>query len=291
MSDEVRVAESSAWREVHVADDVDELMRLVGSFHDCFISVIRYDPLARAADGDENMSRNLANTDSLVLRFRFDSVDSNGEWPEVELEFFGLGKLSFEPDCRVSPLYEAHLERVGDAWAFINESSLSEEEKEGIWSINSGLCVIAEEVRWRRSGGMFWADEVRERRLNGITRFAEEQLLFLKEGRFNDFLAPWVGDAMHELGFEMDCGESFYARYGFAESDGPVRLRAELGRVDDLDVLGSGIFSAWRFWNHWAMAPMGEEDIEWFCVALERLIELCGGSAVAVGGEMSREGL
>ena len=275
MRDEAKAVGSSAWHEVHAVDDVDELVRLVGHFHDCFVSTIRYDPLARAAEGDENMSRDLSEADSLLIRFRFDSVDSNGDWPEVELEFFGIGKLSFEPDCRVSPLYEAHLEQVGDAWVFINDSSLSEEEKEGIWSINSGLCVIADEVRWRRAGGMFWEDEVRERRLNGITRFAEEQLLFLEKRRFEDFLAPWVGDVMHDLGFEMDCGESLYKKYGLTESDGPARLREELGRIDDLDVLGSGVFSAWRFWNHWAMAPMGEDDVEWFCVALERLIELC----------------
>lgn len=263
------------WHEVSSNEDVSVLMNLVADFHDCYVSGFVYDPLARAAEGDENMSRDLSETDSLLIRFRFDSVGSNEEWPEVELEFFGLGKLSFDPDYYATPLHEAHLEQVGDAWVLINDSSLSEEEKERIWSISSGLCIIADEVRWRRAGGVFWEDEIRERRLNDITRFAGEQLLFLKERRCNDFLEPWVGDVMYELGFEMDCGESFYKKYGFAESDGPARLRAELGRIDDMDALGSGIFSAWRFWNHWAMAPMGEDDVEWFCIALAHLIELC----------------
>ena len=139
-----------AWHEVRAADDVDRLMSLVEHFHDWFVSSISYDPLSRAAEGDESMSRDLSETDSLLIRFRFDSVDSRGEWPEVELEFFGLGKLAFDPDCRTEPLYEAHLEQVGCRWAFVSDEPLIEEEKERIWSASSGLCIVADEVRWRR---------------------------------------------------------------------------------------------------------------------------------------------
>lgn len=84
-------------------------------------------------------------------------------------------------------------------------------------------------------------------------------------------LEKGFADACFTIGFEMDCGESFGAAYdpeGFHDAD---ELRKIIDKVQDIHVLGTAIFSRWRYFTHWACSAF---DREWFIVALTRLVEL-----------------
>lgn len=85
----------------------------------------------------------------------------------------------------------------------------------------------------------------------------------------------FVGEGLADLGFEMDCGKSFdeaYPETGW--SNGTESFREIVKIVTDTKLLGDAIFSQWRWWNHWANAPMKDDDYEWFILAFGRLAEL-----------------
>lgn len=93
---------------------------------------------------------------------------------------------------------------------------------------------------------------------------------------FMELVDHYMGDDCHELGFEMDCGEAFSKEYGRAVYD-YTELETIIDKVSDVDLLGSAIFSRWRYFNHWAYS--GEEIMEpknrkWFIIALNKLAEL-----------------
>lgn len=93
-----------------------------------------------------------------------------------------------------------------------------------------------------------------------------------------------LGKECEALGFIMDCGDSFNTKYSkeiqelkeqginiYSNSD---CLKKIIDSVDDVEVLGSVIFSQWRYWTHWAMSALADTDIEWFIVALDRLAKI-----------------
>lgn len=84
----------------------------------------------------------------------------------------------------------------------------------------------------------------------------------------------FVGDGMADLGFEMDCGksleEAFPGTRAFQDNAALERIIKQI----DLQTLGNAIFSQWRYWNHWSMSPMKEENFQWFVIAFSRLAEL-----------------
>ena len=79
-----------------------------------------------------------------------------------------------------------------------------------------------------------------------------------------------MGDECAALGFVMDRGESFAAKYPDASMDtGNIGLY--INEIDDLQLLGNAIYSRWRYYQHWACSPW---DVPWFITALNRLAEL-----------------
>lgn len=87
-----------------------------------------------------------------------------------------------------------------------------------------------------------------------------------------------MGEKCRALDFEMDCGHAFEEKYGDAVHDSE-----ELGRiidcVDNIPLLGSAIYSRWRYFNHWAYSGaeiLEPENREWFILALTRLAGLAG---------------
>jgi hypothetical protein len=50
-------------------------------------------------------------------------------------------------------------------------------------------------------------------------------------------------------------------------------LKAIIDKVDDINIIGAGLFSQWRYYNHWAYSGPGEKDKEWFLILLHRLKE------------------
>ena len=88
------------------------------------------------------------------------------------------------------------------------------------------------------------------------------------------FDSPFFPDECWSLGFEMDCGHSFIAVYGHEAWNSHRELSSVIDKADDIFILGSALFSQWRYFNHWACGHATEEDKEWFLIILRRMQEL-----------------
>ena len=101
-----------------------------------------------------------------------------------------------------------------------------------------------------------------------LTVFSDNNMDFLDVFEKNNFPKD-----CEDFGFEMDCGNKFVETYGTEMMKGN-NLENDIERINDIMILGSGIFSNWRYFNHWAYCRPTEEDIKWFILAFKRLIEL-----------------
>ena len=61
------------------------------------------------------------------------------------------------------------------------------------------------------------------------------------------FDSPSFPDECWSLGFEMDCGKSFIAAYGHEAWNSHRELSSVIGKADDIIILGSALFSQWRY--------------------------------------------
>lgn len=60
-------------------------------------------------------------------------------------------------------------------------------------------------------------------------------------------------DECFSLGFEMDCGKAFEAAYPESKAFNDYReLDKIIDSIDSVPLLGSAIFSKWRYFTHWA---------------------------------------
>lgn len=82
-----------------------------------------------------------------------------------------------------------------------------------------------------------------------------------------------MADDCRALGFEMDCGQAFSETYGRAVSD-YKELKKIIHEVTDVSLLGSAIFSRWRYFNHWSESGFTDADREWFVLVCKRLVIL-----------------
>ena len=110
--------------------------------------------------------------------------------------------------------------------------------------------------------------EIHEFSLKWIKKFQEKNWNFYEIFESDEF-----PNECWSLGFEMDCGNKFVETYG-AEMMKGNNLENDIERISDIMILGSGIFSNWRYFNHWSYCRPTEEDIKWFILAFKRLIEL-----------------
>ena len=86
----------------------------------------------------------------------------------------------------------------------------------------------------------------------------------------------YMADDCESLGFKMDCGNSFSEIYGKAVFD-CEELKPIIHRISDISLLGSAIYSRWRYFNHWAYnaeSILEDKNRKWFLLALNRLIQL-----------------
>jgi|GEM_PF-296171 len=91
--------------------------------------------------------------------------------------------------------------------------------------------------------------------------FQEKNLKFIETEMGNDCAA---------LGFVMDGGHNAEKKYPgiMGEYD---QLQGIIDSVSDPTVLGSAIYSKWRYYQHWDCSPW---DGQWFLIALKRLKHL-----------------
>jgi hypothetical protein len=79
------------------------------------------------------------------------------------------------------------------------------------------------------------------------------------------------------LGFKMDCGKAFEAAFpdknAFNDYEALTKI---IEQVQDINILGSNIFSKWRYITHWAYSEslVSPENRPWFILAFERLVAL-----------------
>ncbi|MGN1113257.1 MAG: hypothetical protein ACI4RP_08635 [Acutalibacteraceae bacterium] len=104
-----------------------------------------------------------------------------------------------------------------------------------------------------------WCDKFREQNIN-----------------CEELVNQYMADDCYALGFVMDCGHAFSEKYGQAFSN-YEELKKTIDDVTDIHLLGSAIYSRWRYFNHWAYS--GAEILEpehraWFILALSRLASL-----------------
>jgi ADP-ribosylglycohydrolase len=102
-----------------------------------------------------------------------------------------------------------------------------------------------------------------------LTRFSADSYSY-----HEFFDSPTFPEECWSLGFEMDCGESFIAAYGAEAMKSQRGLSSVIEKADDIKILGSALFSQWRYFNHWSYGPATEKDKEWFLTILRRMQEL-----------------
>lgn len=118
-----------------------------------------------------------------------------------------------------------------------------------------------------------WCDKFRDQNINYI-----------------ELVDHWMADDCDALGFEMDCGHAFAEQYGAAEHNHEA-LDKIIDDVMAIPLLGSAIYSRWRYFNHWAYS--GAEILEpqnraWFILALSRLALLSGDNPFIFQGTIKK---
>ena len=86
----------------------------------------------------------------------------------------------------------------------------------------------------------------------------------------------FMADDCEALGFKMDCGNSFSEIHGKAVFDYEA-LKPMINRISDISLLGSAIYSRWRYFNHWAYnaeSILEDNNRKWFLLVLNRLLQL-----------------
>ena len=88
--------------------------------------------------------------------------------------------------------------------------------------------------------------------IRSVHTFAEKWLEKFKDDNTNyiELVDHYFADDCSELGFEMDCGNAFSEKYGAAVNDSNA-LKQIIDTVDDIPLLGSAVYSQWRYFNHW----------------------------------------
>ena len=120
---------------------------------------------------------------------------------------------------------------------------------------------------------MEYMKQVKEFSDKWCKKFQDENINYI------ELIEQYMADDCESLGFVMDCGHAFAEKYGNAVSESES-LVAVIGQVTDISLLGSAIYSQWRYFNHWAYS--GREILEprnrmWFITALNRMRELSDG--------------
>lgn len=93
---------------------------------------------------------------------------------------------------------------------------------------------------------------------------------------YTDLVEHYMGEDCKMLGFEMDCGNAFSEKYGQAICN-HKELEKIIDDITDIALLGSAIFSRWRYFNHWAYFGaeiLEPQNREWFILALSRMATL-----------------
>jgi hypothetical protein len=84
-------------------------------------------------------------------------------------------------------------------------------------------------------------------------------------------------DECFACGFKMDCGKSFEDAFPNTKAfEDYTQFNKLIDQVDNIQLLGSTIFSKWRYITHWSYCDdlLSPENRPWFIIALSRLAVL-----------------
>ncbi|WP_446787748.1 hypothetical protein [Macellibacteroides fermentans] len=118
-----------------------------------------------------------------------------------------------------------------------------------------------------------------------------EERKALNNKQIHDFAIKWIdkfrnvkttdreveegfADECFALGFNMDCGHSFEEAFpGSNAFNDYKQLIGIIDQIKDIKLLGTAIFSQWRYITHWSYMDslLSEENRQWFVIAFERL--------------------
>lgn len=87
--------------------------------------------------------------------------------------------------------------------------------------------------------------EINEFAINWGTKFLDQNI------NYKELVDCYLADDCDALGFEMDCGRAFSEKYGFAVNN-YEDLKNIIDDVTEISLLGSAIYTRWRYFNHWA---------------------------------------
>lgn len=77
-----------------------------------------------------------------------------------------------------------------------------------------------------------------------------------------------------KLGFQMDCGKEFIKQYPEFFSLKEQELESVISGIGDIDLLGSAVFSYWRYLTHWGSYELDETVCNRFRLLLGQIREL-----------------
>lgn len=127
---------------------------------------------------------------------------------------------------------------------------------------------------------------------NQIYAFAMKWIDKFRDPKINyiELVDHYMADDCAALGFEMDCGHAFGEAYGNAGNNAEALDRI-IDDVTDIPLLGSAIYSQWRYFNHWAydgVEILEPKNRSWFIVALGRLASLTGNNPFLFRGKLKK---
>ncbi len=117
-----------------------------------------------------------------------------------------------------------------------------------------------------------------------IDKFRDQKIDYI------ELVDHYMADDCAALGFQMDCGHAFSEKYGVAASKYD-ELDKIIDNITDIDLLGSAIYSQWRYFNHWAYdasSILETENRLWFILALSRLAILSGENPFIFTGQLQK---
>lgn len=126
--------------------------------------------------------------------------------------------------------------------------------------------------------------QIHEFAVKWIDKFRNQNINYI------ELVDHFIADDCDALGFEMDCGKAFGQIYGNAVYDHNA-LYEIIYDVTDIFLLGSAIYSRWRYFNHWAYTGeeiLEENNREWFILALSRLALLSGENPFIFQGTLKK---
>lgn len=156
---------------------------------------------------------------------------------------------------------------------------------ETIWGIPENIKVTALSYLDDRMIKLLhdWKKRLGQKKID-IKTFTEKYInYFMKDfnpesaSYYDFFESSYFPNECWLLGFEMDCGVSFTKVYGEGAWYSYRNLSKVVDKMNDIQIIGSALFSKWRFFNHWSCSHANEDDKKWFLMLLKRIQKVAIG--------------